>query len=202
MNVINDRLSIGWPTEAPSEPDRAKDLKPGWFTKRHENFFHFLVRPGMTLVEVGAWLGQSTRWFADKAAPAGIHARVYAVDTWHGSIEHYAEHDDLEEILWPTFVARSWSFKNTIVPVRAKSIVGLPHLANVMGVVPDLVYIDGSHLYQDVLVDVLLCAGFWPKTVLTGDDLRWPSVKKAVEDACDILKTSLVEDVDCWMIQR
>jgi predicted O-methyltransferase YrrM len=47
----------------------------------------------------------------------------------------------------------------------------------------DFVFVDGSHLYQDVLLDL---EALWPKVrnggILSGDDFLWKDVERAVND--------------------
>jgi predicted O-methyltransferase YrrM len=47
----------------------------------------------------------------------------------------------------------------------------------------DFVFVDGSHLYQDVLLDL---EALWPKVInggiLSGDDFLWADVERAVRE--------------------
>src|SRR5215469_2179863 len=59
----------------------------GWNTWQNYATFRHLIRRDMSvIVEVGAWVGQSTLAFCD-LAPGAV---IIAVDHWRGSAEHHA----------------------------------------------------------------------------------------------------------------
>lgn len=157
-----------------------------------------------TIIEVGSWKGRSAMHFAQATAGlkepddvSGIAiprtADIYCVDTWLGGVDHVLSSkpvDDLRRdplgsprlyhqflrnfVDYPAFAAR-------IHPVQNTSINGARILAAV-GVLAELIYIDGSHEYNDVYAD--LCAYdqlLAPGGVIFGDDFRsFPGVFAAV----------------------
>jgi hypothetical protein len=73
-------------------------------------------------------------------------------------------------------------FQDVIIPVPCTSVIAARVLAS-QGIVADLIYIDGSHNYDDVVADIrayrpLLRSG----GVMFGDDYEWKSVREAVEE--------------------
>lgn len=133
------------------------------------------------VIEVGCWLGKSTRHIA-KHLPRG--GKVYAVDHWLGSIEHqpgqFAHCRELP-ILYDQFLSNVIHAQLTdkIIPVRMASVEAEKALSHLT---PDLIYIDASHeteaVYQDLTVWYPHVKGHG---ILCGDDWGWESVRQAVE---------------------
>ena len=113
-------------------------------------------RPDL-IVEIGSWLGGSTRVIADIS-----RAHVIAIDTWLGSKEHQTgtewdrRHDSHREILaqlFHTFAMNCSNYRDVITPVRATSLAGL-HEVHSHGLQPGLVFIDGAHDKASVAADL------------------------------------------------
>jgi hypothetical protein len=133
------------------------------------------------VIEVGSWLGQSTRHIAGLLPQEG---KVYAVDHWQGSLEHQpgqATHGKDLRLLYDQFLSNVIHAKLTdkIVPVRMPSVEAAKALTDVK---PDLVYIDASHEFEPVYQDL---TAWFPYVkghgILCGDDWAYPEVQKAVE---------------------
>jgi Methyltransferase domain len=130
------------------------------------------------LVEVGSWLGRSTRALAENTT--GL---VFAVDTWRGSAEHQ-EQIDREfpgDLLFAQFTSNVSGLSNVSI-LRAASLEAAALLAEA-GIQPQMVFIDASHAYEDVCADILA----WkpvvaPGGLLCGHDYCWDSVKQAVSE--------------------
>jgi hypothetical protein len=137
-------------------------------------------RPVGLIVEVGSWLGASTRWFAETFSgpihqgESHEHAAIVCIDPWAGLQEWEA--DDLvarTSSAWEQFVANCWHFRQWITPIRLPSVDGLPAIAAELenqGRTPDLVFIDGDHNHDACLHDVLASATAWPEALVIGDD--------------------------------
>lgn len=136
------------------------------------------VRPSVT-VELGSWKGQSTRSLgtAIRETTGGV---LYAVDTWLGAEEFVlAFRDDPGRDLcqhhgYPGIYYQFLSnmihagLQGTVIPVPNTTRIARRYLE---GTVADLVYVDASHLYEDVASDM---ADYWtllrPGGVMFGDD--------------------------------
>lgn len=132
--------------------------------------------PVETYLEVGSWLGGSL----GRAADAFPGATLVAVDTWLGGAEHWVDrenptHDlrpgpDGQPGLFGAFAANvaRMGLLDRVAPVRLPSTVAAEVLAH-HGITADVIYLDGSHSYGDVLAD---CRAWWPRTTrwLVGDD--------------------------------
>ena len=133
-----------------------------------------------TIIEVGSWLGTSTRHMASCLPENGV---VYAVDHWKGSSEHQPgasawipEVEHLYEYFLSNVIQAGLAHK--IIPVRMESVEAAKHLQMKV----DLIYIDASHETKAVYADL---EAWYPHLkkhgVLCGDDWAWDSVQKAVK---------------------
>ena len=131
------------------------------------------------VVELGSWLGLSTRHIAD-CAP---NAQVIAVDHFKGSDEHRKEARLASHLstLFEAFQAKCWNYRHQILPLRASTIEGMRLIAEA-GIEPDLIYVDASHDYESVKADLKMAWTFFPKAVLVGDDFADHSVRRAVDE--------------------
>lgn len=168
-----------WPTERPSViPER----NHGWLrTSVRELLERKLTDQTHLIVELGSWLGLSTR-FILKAAPK---AAVIAIDHWKGSPEHFKMPDAAKLLpqLFETFLVNCWESQETLLPLRMSTQDGL-NLVAARGLQPDLIYIDADHAYEAVKADLQRCLDLFPQATIVGDDWDWIGVRQAVEDVC------------------
>lgn len=168
----------------PEPYSQLKEVLPydghGWYMNK-EPMKKLLAENNIkTVIEVGSWLGKSTRHIAKHLPKKG---KVYAVDHWLGSAEHQpngsADCKDLST-LYDQFLSNVIHAKLTdkIIPIRMASIDAEKHLSHV---IPDLIYIDASHeteaVYQDLTVWYPHIKGHG---ILCGDDWTYPEVREAV----------------------
>lgn len=161
----------------------------GW-NSRHPKLAELLqlISPSL-VVEVGSWLGASALFMAEHT-----DAHILAIDTWLGAAEMWDNKGDPEryqalviEYGHPTIYFDFLSNiliagkRSQITPWPIPSNIGLK-LLNQWGYRPDLIYIDGSHDYQDVRSDISLSAQLFPR-IICGDDYHsWAGVKQAVNE--------------------
>lgn len=171
----------------------------GWF---HESTKQGLTRlinqyNPTTIVEIGTWLGKSTIYMAKRLAPS---ARLYTVDHFLGSpVLISSPHITKPRIpkLYQQFLSNVIHANTTshhdltqiIVPIKNDSLSA----AKAFNQTADIVYIDGSHLEEDVYKDIIawythLRSG----GVMCGDDYNWWHgsyfpVQKAVSRAAKAL---------------
>lgn len=140
------------------------------------------VRPEL-IVEVGTWKGASAIHMTDCCKQLDLDTRIVCVDTWLGAIEFWDDQADEERYqslrLWHGYPQVYYTFlanvvraghQDTIIPFPQTSLIAARWLARA-GVQADLIYLDASHDYDDVLVDM---RAYWPLLrpvgVLFGDD--------------------------------
>ena len=182
----------GWPKEKPSVLPRLH----GWFSDSNKDFLSCFVGEGDIVIEIGAWLGKSTLWLAEKVGPKG---RVISIDHFEGSFEHKTDPDAaaILPILWETYVVNCWEMRERIFPVRADSKDALPYLHS-SGVEPTVIYVDGSHSYDDVVRDLCLCLCLWPKARIIGDDFEMESVMKAAFHVASAFRRDIAGNKRCF----
>jgi len=125
------------------------------------------------VVEVGCWLGGSTRRITELSS-----ATVICVDTWLGSEEHQAGrawqerdggHGQLLNRLFDQFVVNCFDLKDQVVPMRTTSVFALYQLA-ALNLCPDLIILDGAHDRFSVATELELCRRFFPHARIIVDD--------------------------------
>ena len=95
--------------------------------------------------------------------------------------------------IWPS---------DRITPIPTTSRIAARLIAQ-YGVKADLIYIDASHLYEDVQADL---REYWPLVapdgVLCGDDWTWADVRRAVEDFAAERALAVHVEHPQWWIAR
>jgi hypothetical protein len=170
--------SHSWPEQRPD--DAAPGQEAGWLGAGSDVMLSRSLSPKTKLVvELGAWLGLSTRFIAD-AAP---RATVISVDHWQGSPEHQTQErfSALLPRLYETFQSRCWKYRDRVVPLRMSSLDGLRKVAE-SGLEPDFIYVDAEHTYEAVSAELKLARELFPHTLLGGDDYDWQGVRQAVDE--------------------
>jgi hypothetical protein len=154
-------------------PDRPFDRQSMFAREKARDVLAFVgQRPVRLIVEVGSWLGASTRWFAETfSGPVHQgeeheHAQIVCIDTWAGQ--------------------REWEASDLVARERQER-------------APDVVFIDGDHSYEGCRADVEASVTAWPRALVIGDDYgikgdeggRERPVRDAVEDAAEKLGLSV-----------
>lgn len=145
------------------------------------------------IVEVGSWKGQSTITMAQAIKELGLDTKIICIDTWLGALEFYTiptpERDLMFKDGYPQVYykflenIREHGVDDIITTIPLPSNLGLQYLIS-KGTQADLIYIDGSHEYDDVMNDIVYANQLNPK-VIFGDDYTnsvFPGVKRAVDD--------------------
>ena len=126
------------------------------------------------IVEIGSYLGRSTRALADNTP--GI---VYALDDWYGPRD-FPLTPEQRKLVAPRFCEHM----SGVLLTKVRPLVVDHKDAHFVGVRPDMVFIDGDHEYENVLVDI----EFWklllqPGGLLCGHDWDvFPGVNRAVQE--------------------
>ena len=127
-----------------------------------------------SVLEVGSWKGRSLH-----ALLSGCPGPVFAVDHFRGNPEEResVHREAVERDIFPDFWANVGHFRNLVV-MRMASDEAARFFAD--GSL-DMVFIDGSHLRENVLADL---RAWWPKcrTLLCGHDIYNSGVVEALRD--------------------
>jgi hypothetical protein len=180
LTVMTVSLS-GWPTPYQEVSEVLPFNDFGWYL--NGTVLESLIKRHRinTVIEVGSFLGKSTRHIA-KCLPK--NGKVYAVDHWEGSIEHQAggtasnfpgSLDQLYQQFLSNVIHEGLTDK--IIPIREPSLVA----AQDASLKADLIYIDAAHDTESVYQDL---SAWYPhlnkRGILVGDDWGWPSVREGV----------------------
>lgn len=171
------REKYSWPTQIPNIP--VNDYS---FFGNHSSLSLLLNKKMKLVVELGSWLGASTRFLLDKAPSA----TVIAIDHWEGSYEHKLFWWNLLPTLYESFLANCWHYKERLIPMKTTTIEGLEEIF-AAGLMPDLIYLDAAHDYASVTNDLEKMYACFPSSILTGDDWSWnwngiPDEKRPQDD--------------------
>lgn len=189
---------FGWPPMKPAVPIPTEHT--GWLADgARELLGRELGEHTRLVVELGAWLGLSTRFIADHARQAD----VLTVDHWRGNVEHQQkpQWQRMLPTLYETFLAMSWSYRDRIIPLKMTTQEALRKIGD-LGLRPDLVFFDAEHSYEAVTADLELCRALFPEAELVGDDLDDPDVGKAVRDFADRKKLDVEAAGTQWHAWR
>jgi predicted O-methyltransferase YrrM len=169
------------------EPD--SDDMQGWTSTSRS--FELAIKEANPkfIIEVGSWKGASAVHMAGLAP----EAHILCIDTWLGSPEMVSLNNNLYDHFrrlhgWPqlyfTFISNVIRHvgRERICPLPMPSTVAAPLLKK-MNIQADMIYIDGSHEYLDVLRDI---DDYWPLLkpggVMLLDDYGFPGVRKAIDE--------------------
>jgi len=155
------------------------------------------VKPSL-IVEVGSFLGWSAWGMSSKMKELNPDGVTICVDSWMGGADHWQEatFDPKSRIKrkngYPTFYYNFLAnmcyaqMDKTIVPFAYPSVTAASILQRVFEsnqLEADMIYIDGSHEYWDVILDL---TNFYPLArkggIIFGDDWTCTGVKDAVQD--------------------
>ncbi len=192
IGVLRQRYP--WPNERPDLPEDWT----GWCAVDDRDAFNELLdEKSRVVVELGVYCGLSTKYLAE-AAPS---ATILSVDHFKGSVKQLANPADWirPELLFGTFCRNLWPHKDRIVPMRTTIIEAL-HEIYELGIVPDLIYVDGEHDEKSVYQDVTAALTLFPDSDLIGDDWLHPTVRMGVVKATIQCRQLRVFGCCCWYV--
>lgn len=163
----------GWAPN-PDDPTPGMHL-PGWIYPSDLRWLGAQAAQMRSVVEVGSFRGRSS--YALATACPGL---VYCIDPWPGDV-------------WDSWWESVGSVLSNVVALRGES----PAMGSQVPDPVDMVFIDGSHEYEDVHADIV----YWRERVrvlLCGHDFTtFPGVKRAVKELLGI-RATLVEGTWIW----
>lgn len=175
----------------------------GWYA--NDKWIEKLMKKNKisTVIEIGSWLGLSTRHIASFLQPGGI---LYAVDTWKGSIEHHniQEYSVMLPTLYEQFLSNVVHAQLTdrIKPIQSSSLEAITTFKNRSEII-NLVYIDAGHDTESVLLDM---EAYWPLVahggILCGDDWWWETVRAAVYIFAQNYGLTVYADDNFWFLKK
>lgn len=196
-------------------PNFTQSVIQPWFDFKpiYDLAFTELARDGAIFVEVGAFLGESTFYMAEKIKKSGKKVKFYVIDVWDADFLTSAEERNLIQgkYFFTTFIENLLPLMEFIYPIRLPSLVA----ANIFGNgVVDFVFIDASHQYEDVKADIQAWmpkikksiseegdkkSNLSPHAILAGHDIDFIGVRKAVSE---IFGNNFQVKHRSWMVRR
>lgn len=168
---------------------------PGWMQSAELAWLGEQAREHTNIVEIGSWMGRSTRIMADNTS-----GTVIAVDTWEGTP---AEHSEIMKALTPENLFKAFQLHtadcHNIVPFKGTSV----HAASyIMAPDFDMIFIDAAHDYDNVKADI---EAWLPRLaeggLLCGHDFTYSKgVEQAVREF--LPGFSLIPHTDIWAWQK
>lgn len=159
-----------------------------------------------TIIEIGCWLGLSTRHMASLLPSGG---KVYAVDHWKGSAEHQIGEGCFSLVLfhlYERFLSNVIHAQLTdkIIPIRMDSLSAAKLFAELKPFEKfDLIYIDASHDYESVISDIRAWYPFVKgHGILCGDDWHHPPIVQAVSEFANENGLTIEIGCNCWSLHE
>jgi len=166
-----------------------------------------------TIIEVGAWHGQSTINMAKILKEDNRDCHITTVDTWLGALEFIgANSGDRNLRMKNGYPQVYYQFLSNVVhngvqdyitPLPTTSLIAARWFQK-QNMTADLIYIDASHDYDDVRADI---EAYWPLLnkggIMFGDDYStsmWPGVVEAVDGFFAF--TTIENDNGFWVIRK
>lgn len=189
---MNAMMNLGILAHKYAWPDFVPNVPPddhGWFGECNEYVLSLLLGDETKVVlELGSWLGKSTRFILEKAP----NAEVIAVDHWLGTKQITDDAPDCAAklpLLYETFLANCQKYKSRLIPMRRNTVEAMDEIFR-MGIRPNVIYLDAAHDYDSAKADLKKIGECFPEALLAGDDFspKWDGVMRAVwqyaEDGC------------------
>jgi len=151
----------------------------GWFPPENEETLAKLIKDHdiKTVIEIGCFLGKSTKFFVEQGCS------VISIDTFKGASD--LNGNGYIKTLLPT-LEEQFRFNLKALGIEDKVKVMPMSSEDAFRIInerADMVFIDGSHEYQDVHFDIKNWK-IMAKKVLCGDDYtpHYPGVREAVDE--------------------
>jgi len=191
MGAIAD---LKWP---PNKPQTEYTSPHGWLSQGTRRMLqrHLVPCPGACVIELGSWLGRSTRFMLDIHDGNG----VIAIDHWLGDKYTRAAAPHMTHDLLNGFLNHCWEYRNRIRYLQLDTVAGLGY-CYAKRVTPDLIYVDACHDHVAVLAEVLAADRLFPKTVIVGDDWKIEGPRAAATDANRLLGRQLEHNSHAWAL--
>lgn len=148
----------------------------GWMTERELLWLAQQAQARNVIVELGSYLGRSTRALADHTP--GV---VYAIDDWFGPRDTPSTITDLNRAF--LFDIFQWNVRD--LGEDKLRIVKCDHKSIPIELQPEMVFIDGGHEYENCSYDI----SYWmPRLqsggLLCGHDFKddFPDLRRAVDE--------------------
>ena len=158
---------------------RARQIM-GWMSDLEMEFLADTASKSNVIFEAGSFQGRSTRAMADNTD--GV---IHAIDPWRPAVltsgEGFAAQVGVDDMTFTQFYRNMHDHisKGKVVPHGLRFVNFKPPL------IPDFIFIDALHDYENVKADINHAMKLMSKGMLAGhdyDDVNWSGVVKAVNE--------------------
>jgi hypothetical protein len=176
----------------------------GWFNF-HEVYSNAVntFPNNSVFVEIGSWKGTSSAYMGVELINANKkNTKFVCIDTWgeNDDGEYLTEQSVIDGTLYQEFLNNIKPLQDNglnILPVRNRSDLAVTEF---MDNSIDFLYIDGSHLYENVKNDILL---YLPKmktnSIVAGHDWQSEDIRRAVHECFGQDRITLNQNT--WIVQ-
>ena len=164
----------------------------GWMNDADLQWLYETAKTMDSIVEIGSWKGKSTH-----ALLSGCNGQVYAVDTFLGSPDEMKYYKEVAtRDIHKVFMDNVGHFPNLNV-IKTDSMFAAKRFKDNS---IDMVFIDGSHVYDEVVSDI---KAWYPKAknLICGHDWTRSDVREAVRDTLGT-KVERVKGGIIWLIKK
>ena len=207
MKLLNADPYVGFDTK-----NRSVDLS-GWMQIKPVDVFKTLileVKPEI-IIEVGTWKGLSAIHMGKIIKENNLKCKIYCVDTWLGCLRFLIDDNERMNLQclngYPTVY---YQFLHNVISCEMADIIKpIPNTSSIAcqlfhhhKIKADLIFIDGSHSYRDVLLDIRNYQSLLNKNgVMFGDDYGkgFPAVIRAVNDYARIHDKEIETIMKYWI---
>ena len=189
----------GAPDISNFELDRSKGhFSNDWFTPNIPYWHQFLSKFGLydreiKTLEIGSWEGMSTLYILSTLP----RAKHISVDTWTGADEHQG--DGVLNSIETHFDGNTNKYKNRLTKFKGTSFNFFNSTNSTENF--DLIYIDGSHHTDDVIIDAV--KGFEQLKIgglMIFDDYFWTYYKNAIDNPAGAVNAFLTLKSGCYEV--
>lgn len=181
-----------------------KDIE-GWFNMEEQYLELLKSTPENGIfVELGAWMGKSTRFLVEEIIKRKKKVRFYTIDTFQGTVdssekrenEAYSKYD-LNSI-YDKYLENTKDISSYYHTLRSESDKAADFFDDNS---VDTIFIDAGHSYESVLADL---QAWYPKmkneSIMAGHDFNaWNGVNKAFREFFVVEPDKVVND--CWFLK-
>lgn len=152
-----------------------------WALKARPNWPYIISKFGsespLTIVEIGAYEGQTTFYLADEYLSKRPGSKLHVIDPFTGSEEHSREQvaDLFKRFSYNLICCDHPKLIDVRKMMSHQGLIGLYN----EGVKADIIYVDGDHTSGSVMCDLTLS---WlilkPRGIILCDDVHWNAFKE------------------------
>lgn len=186
----------------------------GW-NSNHQTFKQIIeTKKPEIIIEVGTWKGASAINMANIIKENELSTKIYCVDTWLGALEFWTDLNGTNErnlLLKNGYPQIYYQFISNVIHTNNQDIITpIPLPSNIAfkvlkyhQILADIIYIDASHEYEDVLSDIRNYLNILkPSGIMFGDDFNtFNGVNRAVIECLTIDKIKIIDN-NFWVYEN